>query len=174
MNLIWKDLWRPSSWMEPGERWQSCRRSWPCSRTAYSPSPPCRPWRAAGPSWRSQSQSWNRDHHAETTLIKKTIKFSIYKEIQSGAVAKSYMTNGLLIQYMVEIFAHFLIYCIRKLFLIYDSLLYSEFPHIWGEFSFIFYQCMVPIKAHFWPRFPTFLVPTENLACSWRQQLYPI
>ena len=29
--------------------------------------------------------------------------FLIYKEIQSGAVAKSYMTNG-------EIFAHFLIY----------------------------------------------------------------
>ncbi len=34
--------------------------------------------------------------------------FLIYKEIQSGAVSKSYMTNGLLIY--VEIFAHFLIY----------------------------------------------------------------
>ncbi len=34
--------------------------------------------------------------------------FLIYKEIQSGAVAKSYLTNGLLI-YM-EIFTHFLIY----------------------------------------------------------------
>jgi hypothetical protein len=34
--------------------------------------------------------------------------FLIYKEIQSGAVAKSYMTNGLLIY--GEIFAHFLIY----------------------------------------------------------------
>jgi hypothetical protein len=32
----------------------------------------------------------------------------IYKENQSGAVAKSYMTNGLLIY--GEIFAHFLIY----------------------------------------------------------------
>jgi hypothetical protein len=41
-------------------------------------------------------------------LIKKTIKFSSYKEIQNGAVAKSYMTNGLLIY--GEIFAHFLIY----------------------------------------------------------------
>jgi hypothetical protein len=43
------------------------------------------------------------------TLIKKKIKFSfyMYKEIQSGAVAKSYMTNGLLIY--GEIFAHFLI-----------------------------------------------------------------
>ncbi len=44
--------------------------------------------------------------------------FLIYKEIQSGAVAKSYMTNGLLIY--GEIFAHFLIYSIRKPFLIYD------------------------------------------------------
>ncbi len=34
--------------------------------------------------------------------------FLTYKEIQSGAVAKSYMTNGLLIY--GEIFAHFLIY----------------------------------------------------------------
>jgi hypothetical protein len=34
--------------------------------------------------------------------------FLIYREIQSGAVAKSYMTNGLLIY--GEIFAHFLIY----------------------------------------------------------------
>jgi hypothetical protein len=34
--------------------------------------------------------------------------FLIYKEILSGAVAKSYMTNGLLIY--GEIFAHFLIY----------------------------------------------------------------
>jgi hypothetical protein len=43
-------------------------------------------------------------------LIKKKIKFSlyVYREIQSGAVAKSYMTNGLPIY--GEIFAHFLIY----------------------------------------------------------------
>ncbi len=34
--------------------------------------------------------------------------FLIYNEIQSGAVAKSYMTNGLLIY--GEIFAHFLKY----------------------------------------------------------------
>jgi hypothetical protein len=34
--------------------------------------------------------------------------FLIYKEIQSGAVAKSYMTNGILIY--GEIFAHFLLY----------------------------------------------------------------
>ncbi len=34
--------------------------------------------------------------------------FLIYQEIQNGAAAKSYMTNGLLIY--GEIFAHFLIY----------------------------------------------------------------
>ncbi len=34
--------------------------------------------------------------------------FLIYKEIQNGAVAKSYMSNGLLIY--GEIFANFLIY----------------------------------------------------------------
>ncbi len=34
--------------------------------------------------------------------------FLIYKEIQKGAVAKSYMTNGLLIYDLI--FAHFLIY----------------------------------------------------------------
>jgi len=34
--------------------------------------------------------------------------FLIYKEIHNGALAKSYMTNGLLIY--GEIYAHFLIY----------------------------------------------------------------
>jgi hypothetical protein len=53
--------------------------------------------------------------------------FLIYKEIQSEAVAKSYMTNGLLIY--GEIFARFLIYCIRKPFLICRKIL------------FYFYQC---------------------------------
>jgi hypothetical protein len=32
-----------------------------------------------------------------STLIKKKIKFSSYKEIQSGAVAKSYMGKGFLV-----------------------------------------------------------------------------
>jgi hypothetical protein len=42
-------------------------------------------------------------------LIKKENQiFLIYLEIQNGAVARSYMTNGLLIY--GEIFAHFLIY----------------------------------------------------------------
>jgi hypothetical protein len=43
------------------------------------------------------------------TLIKKEDQiFLLYKEIQNGAVAKSYMTNGLLTYR--EKFAHFLIY----------------------------------------------------------------
>ena len=53
-----------------------------------------------------------------STLIKKENQiFFMYKEIQNGAVAQSYMTNGLLIY--GEIFAHFLLY-FRKPFLIYD------------------------------------------------------
>jgi hypothetical protein len=45
---------------------------------------------------------------AEYTDKKENQIFLIYKEIQSGAVAKSYMTNGLLIYR--EIFTHILIY----------------------------------------------------------------
>ena len=48
-------------------------------------------------------------HHVIFCTDKKEKQiFLIYREIQSGAVAKSYMTNGLLIY--GEIFAHFLIY----------------------------------------------------------------
>ncbi len=43
-----------------------------------------------------------------STLIKRISNFLIYKGIQNGVVAKTYMTNGLL-KYE-EIFAHFLIY----------------------------------------------------------------
>jgi hypothetical protein len=57
--------------------------------------------------------------------------FLIYKEIQNGAVAKSYMTNGLLIN--GEIFVHF-----RIKYTVFGSpsaymtlqLLHSEFPYI--------------------------------------------
>ncbi len=35
--------------------------------------------------------------YLKNTLIKKKIKFLIYKEIQSGAVAKSYVRKGFLI-----------------------------------------------------------------------------
>ncbi len=72
------------------------------------------------------------------TLIKKKIKFSW--GIQNGAVAKSYMTNGLLIY--GKIFAHFLIYEDLGSPSSYMTLqlLHSEFPYI-GKFDFLFYQC---------------------------------
>ncbi len=61
--------------------------------------------RREGPNLKAET----RDHHAETTYTdkKETNFFLIYKEIQNGTVAKSYMTNGLLIY--GAIFAHFLI-----------------------------------------------------------------
>ncbi len=43
-----------------------------------------------------------------TTQIKKKKNFLIYKEVQKGVIATSYMTNGLLIY--DKIIAHFLIY----------------------------------------------------------------
>ncbi len=59
---------------------------------------------------RSKARSyWHTDK-------KENQNFPIYKEIQNGAVAKSYITNGLLIY--GEIFPNFLIY-------------WEAFPHIW-------------------------------------------
>jgi hypothetical protein len=56
--------------------------------------------------WKSLLPSGNL---SDASQIRKEIKiFLIYKEIQNGAVAKSYITNGLLIY--GEMFAHFLIY----------------------------------------------------------------
>ncbi len=57
----------------------------------------------------TKSHITNVDRRRCTDKKEKKI-FLIYKEIQKGVVAKSYMTNGLLILYMGEIFAHFLIY----------------------------------------------------------------
>jgi hypothetical protein len=48
------------------------------------------------------------EYFVDYTDKKENQIFLIYKEIQSGGVAKSYMTNGLLIY--GEIFAQFLIY----------------------------------------------------------------
>ncbi len=45
---------------------------------------------------------------SSSLIDKKNQIFLIYKEIQNEAVAKSYMTNGLLIYGVI--FAHFLIY----------------------------------------------------------------
>jgi hypothetical protein len=58
---------------------------------------------------RKKERKGRKFQETEDALIKKENQtFLIYKEIQSGAVAKSYMTNGLLIY--GEIIAHFLIY----------------------------------------------------------------
>ena len=56
------------------------------------------------------AQSWKvrRKPFARYTDKKVNQIFLIYKEIQSGAVAKSYMTNGLLID--GEIFTHFVLF----------------------------------------------------------------
>jgi hypothetical protein len=64
--------------------------------------------------------------------------FLICKEIQNGAVAKSYMRKGFLIYEEM-----------RKYFPIWEEavshmtlqLLHSEFPYIWEKFDFLFYQC---------------------------------
>jgi hypothetical protein len=61
------------------------------------------------PQWRTE---FAVDNYSYTDKKENQI-FLIYKEILNGAVAKSYMTNGLLIY--GEIFAH-----IRKSFLIFD------------------------------------------------------
>jgi hypothetical protein len=56
----------------------------------------------------------------DCTMIKKKIKifFLIYKEIQSGAVAKSYIRKGFLIY--EEMRKYFTIYCMRRPLVIYD------------------------------------------------------
>ncbi len=66
--------------------------------------------------------------------------FLIYKEIQNGAVAKSYMTNGLLIY--GEIFEHFLIYqeALPQIWLCNCSTL-NCLIYVWWKFDFLFYQC---------------------------------
>jgi hypothetical protein len=53
-------------------------------------------------------QAENSRNQIRALIKKENLIFFIYKEIQNGAVAKSYLTKGLLIY--GEIFAHFLIY----------------------------------------------------------------
>ncbi len=80
------------------------------------------------------------------TLMKKENQILfIWKEIQSGAVAKSYITNGLLIYR--ELFAHFLIFLGSPSSYMTLQLLHSEFPYIWGKFYFLFYQCTYLLVA---------------------------
>ncbi len=79
-----------------------------------------------------------------SALIKRKSNFphTVSKKIQNGAVAKSYMTNGLLIY--GEIFAHFLIRTLGSPSSYMTlQLLHSEFHYIWGKFEFLFYQCVI-------------------------------
>ncbi len=78
--------------------------------------------------------------------------FLIYKEIQSGAVAKSYMTNGLLIY--GEIFAHFF-----------------KFPHILGSPSSIFFFISVVYRFYKWKwlSFEVTVKILSNLQNKWGQ-----
>jgi hypothetical protein len=70
--------------------------------------------------------------------------FLIYKEIQMGSGAKSYMRNGFLILYE-EMHKYFYHTYMRRSLVIYDFAPDpSEFPIICGIFSFFFYQCIKP------------------------------
>ncbi len=73
--------------------------------------------------------------------------FLIYKEIQNGAVAKSYMTNGLLIHVWGNICAFPQILGRTSSYMTLQ-LLHSEFPYLWGKFYFLFYQWY----GETWPR----------------------
>jgi hypothetical protein len=88
-------------------------------------------WARQHPSQTETSQEMNKD--TKCTDKKETKIFLIYKEIQNGAVAKSYMTNGLLKEssYMGK-YLRISSY-IRKPFLVYDfaTMLHSEFPYIY-------------------------------------------
>jgi len=63
--------------------------------------------------------------------------FLIYKEIQSGAVAKSYMRKSFLIYEEM-----------RKYFPIYEDAVSHIFPYRRGKLDFLFYQCPVPSARH--------------------------
>ncbi len=104
----------------------------------------------------------NVDQLMNTSLIKKKIKFfHIYNEIQSGAVAKSYMRKGFLIYEEM-----------RKYFPIYEEAVshsHSEFRYIWEKFDFLFYQCSfqrAPTDDHFftaWTNWSKFISNVDQL-----------
>ncbi len=96
-------------------------------------------------------------HACLCTDKKENLIFLIYKIIPNGAVAKSYVTTGRLIY--GKIFAHFHPY-ISMPFLMYDfataplwiSLymrkIFSEFPYMWGKFSFSFLSVWRVVGLH--------------------------
>ncbi len=86
------------------------------------------------PSPFSHSKPWDPSPHRQTlllTLIKKKIMY-IQREWSSCKVIYG-LRKGF--QYMRKC-ANISPYMRRKL-------LHSEFPHIWGKFSFLFYQCIL-------------------------------
>ncbi len=60
----------------------------------------------------------------------------VYKEIQNGAVAKSYMTNGLSYTEKYLRISSYLIGSPSSYMT--SQLLHSEFSYIWGKFDFLF------------------------------------
>jgi hypothetical protein len=90
------------------------------------------------------------------TLIKKENKiFLIYKEIQKGSVAKSYMIKYLRISSYI-----------RKTFLMTLQLIPSEFPYMWGKFRFLFISALLirVLRKHtFLCDFPRLLERRVNL-----------
>ncbi len=82
----------------------------------------------------SKKVDWHTDKKEYQVFLK-------YREIQSGAVAKSYMTNGLLNPHIwgnIGAFPHILGSPTSCMTL---QLLYSEFLYIWGKLDILFYQC---------------------------------
>ncbi len=77
--------------------------------------------------------------------------FLIYKKIQKGSVAKSHewLTASSYEGKYLRISSYIVQYSIRKPFLIYWLCNRSHlnlFPHIWGKFRFLFYQCRLQIR----------------------------
>ncbi len=74
------------------------------------------------------------------TLIKKKIKFSSY----IGKFREEQLQNHIWLTASSYMGKYFRISSyIRKPFLMTLQLLHSEFPYLWGKFSFLFYQCRV-------------------------------
>ncbi len=150
-------------------RFVCCR----CSATARSRRKSFRaPGVSARPSNHCRSSlGWQQQVLACTLIKKKKKIFLIYSEIQSGAVAKSYMTNGLLIYDLI--FSHFLIYkkalphiwlCNRSTqnFTIFKEILFY-FLSVYALASTVSYRVYFPL--------PAISVPFRS-SCSWQHRVH--
>ncbi len=88
----------------------------------------------------------NNISRSALTDKKENQNFPSYKEIQNGAVAKLYITNGLLIHIWGNIspFPHILGIGIPSSYMTLQ-LLHSEFPYIWGKSWFSFSSALLPL-----------------------------